>query len=824
MLPAQIILQSQAAAEYERRSRTIGRDIGADHAEKSLYDFFRFFAWPVLQPGTEFKDNWHIGAICLPANTLIQTDRGEIEIGKIVLEKLAVNAASYNHQTNRLEFKRVLEFMQSPAQHLYTIKLSNGNTLTITGNHPIFTVGGGYVRADQIRKGDVVLQGVREGILSKPSAAAWWILLNDLFRQIKRKAGALCLSCLRWQEGVGQQKALSNMLCEVEAIGHHCAMQTMWQSNISQPIRLEIKRKKTWSILQPRMLREFLHWKKQPSIHRWKKASAIPSGVSQNAQTSAGSGWESLLSVFFGRQDGYTSRGSKQNQQRAMESGDALQDVPQQAKRNASNNIAVSECHVVEIKRNLRLPEAVYNIEVADNNNYFANGILVHNCEHLEAVKLGQIKKLLINMPFRMLKSSIVSQAFPAWDWINTPSRQFLTASYAKEVATRDAVDSRRIIDSMYYQKAFGSRFSLTSDQNVKSRYENDKRGMRTITSTDGAGTGFGGDIRIVDDPVSAKDADSQLALATSIEWWRGTMATRANDPETGAAIIVHQRLNANDLTGYLLANETGWEHLILPFRYDPVLSKTTKIGFVDPRTVEGELIHPERISETTAKEMEKSLGSYHVQAQLQQNPEPRGGIIFKRNDWKFYRAAPAQFDEIVLSVDCSFKDLQSSDYVAIQAWGRIGANHYLLRRLKEHLGFSATCKTLRSFRTLVCEQFKPAVNAVLVEDKANGTAVIETLGTEIGGIIPITPDGGKVARAYAMQPDQEAGNIWLPDSSICPEIEIYLSELSAFPGVAHDDETDATTQYVNWARARVKSMGLIEYMKAEVAARDASK
>ena len=168
-------------------------------------------------------------------------------------------------------------------------------------------------------------------------------------------------------------------------------------------------------------------------------------------------------------------------------------------------------------------------------------------CEHIEAIKLGQIRRLLINMPFRMLKSTIVSQAYPAWDWINNPSRQFLTASYARDVATRDAVDSRRIIDSSQYQAAWSDKFKLTTDQNVKTRYENDKRGARTITSTDGAGTGFGGDIRIIDDPVSAKEADSELSLKTSIEWWKSTMATRSNDPKSGAVIVVHQRLNQNN-------------------------------------------------------------------------------------------------------------------------------------------------------------------------------------------------------------------------------------------------------------------------------------
>ncbi len=436
-------------------------------------------------------------------------------------------------------------------------------------------------------------------------------------------------------------------------------------------------------------------------------------------------------------------------------------------------------------------------------------------CEHLTAVRAGEIRKLIINMPFRMLKSSIVSQAFQAWYWLTQPSAQFLTASYAKDVATRDAVDTRRIIESYAYQRDFGHCYKMTTDQNVKTRYENDRRGMRIVTSTDGAATGFGGNVKIIDDPVSSKEADSAVAIATSIEWWKGTMATRSNDPETDSTVLVHQRVNANDLTGYVLANESGWEHLVLPFRYDPELRKTTSLGFVDPRTTPGELIHPARIGEETAQDLEKTLGAYHRLAQLQQNPEPRGGIIFKRADWKFYKALPAKFDEVVLSLDATFKDLETSDYVALQAWGRIGANHYLLYRYKEHLGFSATCTQLRTVHALVSKDFG-GVNAVLVEDKANGTAVIETLKGVVSGILPITPDGGKIARAYAMQPDQEAGNVWLPDPDLDPKIEVFLTEVSAFPGVPHDDETDCMTQYVNWARARVNTMGLFQYMKQQ--------
>ncbi|HEY6021664.1 MAG TPA: phage terminase large subunit [Candidatus Paceibacterota bacterium] len=441
-------------------------------------------------------------------------------------------------------------------------------------------------------------------------------------------------------------------------------------------------------------------------------------------------------------------------------------------------------------------------------------------CEHLTAVKMGQIQKLLINMPFRHLKSSLVSHAFPAWDWIDNPSRQFLTSSYSKDISTRDAVDSRRIIESDDYQRAFGDRFKMTGDQNVKSRYENDKRGMRTVTSTDGAGTGFGGDIRIVDDPVSAKDADSPLALAASVEWWKGTMATRANDPSTGAAIVVHQRLNSGDLTGYLLENESGWEHLVLPFRYDPkFVQKPSKIGFSDPRKVEGELIHPERIPEQVAQDLEKTLGSYHKNAQLQQNPEPRGGIIFIRDDWKFWKVLP-ELDEIVVSIDCTFKNLQTSDHVAIQAWGNKGANDYLLPgRIKERMGFGATVTALRNFVSAVNAKYpNVGVTAVLVEDKANGSAVIETLTDEIAGVLPIQPEGGKAARAFAMQPSCEAGNVWLPDSSVEPDIEDFVSTCSKFTGAegGDDDEVDSMTQYCNWRRARNKTMGLVDYMRQQ--------
>lgn len=254
-------------------------------------------------------------------------------------------------------------------------------------------------------------------------------------------------------------------------------------------------------------------------------------------------------------------------------------------------------------------------------------------CEHLEAVTSGQIKRLIINMPFRLLKSTLVSQAWPAWEWIERPHLQYLTSSYSKDVATRDAVDARRIIESPTYRLAWGDRFRIVSDQNAKTRYENDHHGMRVVTSTDSAGTGFGGNRITIDDPVSARDATSLIKLQAAIDWWRGTAATRLNDAQADAIIIVHQRMASNDLTGYVLESEdpATWEQLILPMRFDPERRFTTVLGFNDPRTQAGELLFPERLPESVVREMENRLGPRHTASQLNQNPRAGEGKLFKK-------------------------------------------------------------------------------------------------------------------------------------------------------------------------------------------------
>jgi hypothetical protein len=230
--------------------------------------------------------------------------------------------------------------------------------------------------------------------------------------------------------------------------------------------------------------------------------------------------------------------------------------------------------------------------------------------EHLQAVVDGDIRRLIINIPPRMGKSSITSVALPAWTWAQSqrsptsgPGVQFLHASYANQLSLRDSVKCRRLIESPWYQSHWGERFKLNSDQNTKSRFSNDKGGERLITSIGAAVTGEGGSIIVVDDPNAANEAFSEASVQATIDWWDGTMSTRLNDPKTGAYIIIQQRLAEDDLTGHVLSKDVGeWTHLCLPMRYEPERSFVSTIGWQDPRTEPGELLWPERFGENEVK------------------------------------------------------------------------------------------------------------------------------------------------------------------------------------------------------------------------------
>jgi predicted phage terminase large subunit-like protein len=289
-------------------------------------------------------------------------------------------------------------------------------------------------------------------------------------------------------------------------------------------------------------------------------------------------------------------------------------------------------------------------------------------------------------------------------------------------------------------------------------------------------------------------------------------MSTRVNDPRTAAKVVVMQRCHQQDLSGHLL-EQGGWELLCLPAEYEGP-TRVTSIGFSDPRTQTGELLWPDRFGPIEIANLKVSLGSYAAAGQLQQRPSPAGGGIFKRHWWRFWQMpganlppvivslpdgtqisitaidVPRRVDEQIQSWDCAFKNLETSDYVVGQLWGRVGSIFLLGDQIRDHMDCPGTVKAVREFSKRCPHAF-----AKLIEDKANGSAVIQMLQHEIPGILAVNPEGGKEARAAAVSPLIEAGNVYLPHPLQAPWVNDFIEECAAFPNGAHDDQVDAMTQ-----------------------------
>lgn len=460
---------------------------------------------------------------------------------------------------------------------------------------------------------------------------------------------------------------------------------------------------------------------------------------------------------------------------------------------------------------------------VVEPGNKFIDGWHLHAiCEHLEAATRGEIRNLIINIPPRHMKSLICCVFWPTWVWATKPETRWLFSSYGESLSIRDSLKCRRVIQSNWYQRNWGEVFKLTGDQNSKIRFENDKTGYRLATGVGGLGTGDGGDFIIADDPLKQADAHSPAERETVIDWWDNTMSTRGNNPESVVKVVIMQRLHEQDLSGHLLdkmkIDGQHYEHLCLPAEYEPT-TKVTSLGWRDPRSEHGELLWPERFTPAALKDLKSSMDNYAVAGQMQQRPAPDAGGIFKKKDWRYWKPKgvtfppvivrledntlleieavdlPDSFDEQMQSWDLAFKDTKTSDFVAGQVLGRLGANKYMLDYYKERADIG---KTIAAIETMTTKW--PDAYAKLVEDKANGPAVIQSLTNKIDGLIAVNPEGGKVGRAHAAAPSVESHNVYLPHPALYSWVNEFVDSCAGFPNMAHDDDVDAFTQaLIRW-------------------------
>jgi len=418
-------------------------------------------------------------------------------------------------------------------------------------------------------------------------------------------------------------------------------------------------------------------------------------------------------------------------------------------------------------------------------------------CEHLEAVYHGEIKRLLINIPPRCMKSIATSVAFPAWCWVQSTgtdfqgaSTRFLAASYGADLSTRDSVKCRKVIQSPWYQRNWRDRFRFVGDQNQKTRYENDRTGYRISTSVDGLATGEGGDIIIVDDPHNVKESFSAAKREAVITWWDHTMSTRLNDPKSGAIIIIMQRVHEQDLSGHVLA-EGDYDHLCLPMEFEKQNRCNTILEFSDPRQQEGELLWSDRFEELAVKRLKKSLGTYGSAGQLQQRPAPmEGGII--NIDWFkcfAYPPHPKETKRVFQAWDTASKpnEVTNAPWVCITFAETKDGRIYILDVFRKWMNYPKGKRAVKN----QAHKFNPT--EIVIEDKSTGQSLIQELPEEKDfsfSIIAFEPDADKVTRLSVESPAIESGRVYLPEEA--EWLIDFEGELASFPNSATKDQADA--------------------------------
>lgn len=420
--------------------------------------------------------------------------------------------------------------------------------------------------------------------------------------------------------------------------------------------------------------------------------------------------------------------------------------------------------------------------------------------EEILRIEQGQEKKkdLIINVPPRSLKSIITTICLPAWAWIRNPHLKVIGASYSSSLSIEHNVICRRLIESSWYQRQFKESFELTSDQNTKSNFENNKGGVRKATSTGGTVTGTGADIIIIDDPLNPAQATSEAERQEANDFFDKTLSTRLNNPKTGVFIVIMQRLHEKDLTGHLLSKEPDkWEHICLP----ATISEHIKPTNVASNYIDG-LLFPVRLNRAFLDTQMTRLGAFGYAGQYSQTPAPDEGGIFKK---KWFRTITWQeFLKLVeenkkpavwnFFLDTAYDTKKKDDPSAIIATCIINNLMFIRNVVARQLEFPDLIRFIPEF---VKSNGYTSASRIYVEPKASGKSVVQQLRrqTLLNIIEAPSPDKDKVTRANASAPTVEAGRVILIDGGY---MEKYLHEMCLFPNAEHDDQVDCTVMAID--------------------------
>lgn len=416
--------------------------------------------------------------------------------------------------------------------------------------------------------------------------------------------------------------------------------------------------------------------------------------------------------------------------------------------------------------------------------------------DRLQSIVDGEQKFFIIEIPPQHGKSTVITETFPAYYLMRHPDKLAMVVSYSEELYKKFGRKNRE-----KFRRFSKELFNLELSKDTASVSEwgiHNHLGQLYSTSILGGATGRGSNLLIIDDPIKNRaEAESKTIRDKIYAEWQDTFYSRLS--ADGSVIVIMTRWHEDDLAGRLLKeNKLPWEEIKIP----AIAEENDLLN----REV-GESLAPEiGKDEEWAKRTKEVSGSRGWAALYQQRPTPAGGNVFKRSWIKYYvpdiqtkvkyeldddvAILPRLFDREAQSWDCTFKSTETSDFVSGQVWGKKRTDFYLLDRHNERMGIVDTIKAIQTMSSKW-----PQAKAKYIEDKANGSAVIELLEKKLTGIIPVNPEGGKEVRANAVAPYWEAGNVYLPHPLWKPWVSDFIEELVSFPNAQHDDDVDAMSQ-----------------------------
>ena len=433
-------------------------------------------------------------------------------------------------------------------------------------------------------------------------------------------------------------------------------------------------------------------------------------------------------------------------------------------------------------------------------------------CSHLEAVLDGFdptkprdeiIQEMVMNVPPGTSKSTVTSVLFPAYAWIRFIWLKFMCLTYDEKLSLSFAKRSMQLMQGDWFKERWPGVKILGGERAPVGLFENSEGGLRFSTMMGGAATGRHAHILLVDDPHKPDDLtgggeSTMAALDLAWERWTGTFCRRVADAATFVKLCIMQRLHESDLSGRMLAGENV-VHLCLPMEFEPQRAHRSRWGN-DPRTQEGELLCPVRFPAEYiygVKNGPTGLTARGYAGQMQQRPAPEAGAMLMR-EWFTQRWDQIPPGRTIISIDASLKDHKDADFCVLQVWLHASPNFYLLDQVRRRMSFSETVTEAISLRARWSN-----VQYVIIEDKANGTAIIDTLKQRMTGVLPVNPEGGKYSRVNAIEPLLRSGNVFFPKRSW---MDAFIEECVTFPVGAYDDQVDNMAQALNWLSGRTRN------------------